>query len=126
MIKYRLTKEYLGEFGPFWQKDAVKKLEKYKDNLLTGEMFIDGENVLRWLRSGNIVPSEIVELLYTTSNIKEIVVNATKIARNNELGELREFMKNKSLSKEEEFELKANFKKGTVVVNVITGERYTV
>lgn len=121
----RLAKEYLGEFGAFWQKDAERQLEKYLDNLETGRMIIDENGSLRW-KTGNAVPVDIAELLFVSGNIKEETVRSTEIANDEELKAAMKRMKNRRMTNEEKFEIEANFDKGTKMINVLTGETFTV
>lgn len=121
----RLAKEYLGEFGAFWQKDAERQLEKFLDNLETGRMIIDENGSLRW-KTGNAVPVDIAELLFVSGNIKEKTVRSTEIANDEELKAAMKRMKNRRMTNEEKFEIEANFDKGTKMINVLTGETFTV
>lgn len=121
----RLAKEYLGEFGAFWQKDAERQLEKFLDNLETGRMIIDENGSLRW-KTGNAVPVDIAELLFVSGNIKEETVRSTEIANDEELKIAMKRMKNRRMTNEEKFEIEANFDKGTKMINVLTGETFTV
>lgn len=119
-----LLKDYNGESGPFWQKNATEQLKGFIDDLKNGDMIIKN-NVVRW-SNDNIVPYDIIELLLGTDIINREQFNTTKEAMNDYMTNMIANHANRKLTSEEVSEMKANFDEGTVMVNVLTGEKYII
>lgn len=118
----RLAREFLGEFGEYWQRDAKKKLEGYKQDYDTGKMFLDERGSMRWKESNNLVPEDILELMYCGLLINDKIIYNTNRDRENDLLKLRKTIKKKGRPEG----LEAAFDKGTKVINILTGEEFIV
>lgn len=119
-----LLRDYNGESGPFWQKDAAEQLKGFIEDLKNKDMIIKN-NVVRW-SNGNIVPYDIIELLLGTGIINQEQFNTTKEAMNDYMTNMIANHANRKLTSEEVSEMKANFDEGTVMINVLTGEKYII
>lgn len=115
----RLVMDYKGQFGEYWKKEAYKKLDELKGKLESKEIVIVG-NVVKW-SMGNIVPSDLVQLLVEGNVLSEENLKATEAAHSETA---RNFFKKQDFSKEQKMEINANFEKGTKVINILSGKVY--
>ncbi len=120
----RFQKEISGVLGEFWVKEAKKELEKIQAEFNRGEITVDEKGILRNC-IGRVAVEEVCEkceYLGIAFDVKE-----TERARSYEsaqaLAEYRAAQKNRKRSEEELAEMRATFGAGTVIVNVVTGEK---
>ena len=121
----RFQKELSGEFGVYWKKEAQKELERVKADLQAGKVTIDENGVARNC-VGRVLMSDMLEkLTYVTDRVN---VEATMAAREDEVSRsLAEYRRNaRPVSAEELNEMRAAFGEGQTVVNILTGERYSL
>ena len=121
----RFQKELSGEFGAYWEKEAQKELERVKADLQAGKITIDENGVARNC-IGRVLMSDMLEkLTYVTD---EVDAEATKAAREKEVSRsLAEYRRNaRPASQEELDEMRAAFGESQTVVNILTGERYSL
>jgi hypothetical protein len=118
--KSRLAAEYLGQ-DTFWKNDAQKTLTR-----TIGNYYVK-DNAFVWVTSGNLVPTDILELLHAAKQITDDQLTKAleqyDIITTKELAAYRQQMSKRQYSQEDLGEMRAAFGKGTVVVNAITGKR---
>lgn len=119
-----LLRDYNGESGPYWQKNATEQLKGFIEDLKNKDMIIKN-NVVRW-SNDNIVPLDIIELLLGTNIINQEQFNTTREAMNDYMKNMIASHANRKLTSEGISEMKANFDEGTVMVNVLTGKKYII
>lgn len=120
--------ELAGERGEFWRKDARKRLEKVKNDIVSGDITIDSTGVAR-NRLGRVVMSDMADIIEQAS--KDIDCNFdkknTEIARKKEdrefIEEYRKQQMNCGYSQETLSEMRAVFGDGTTVVDVLSGRQ---
>ena len=118
----RFEKELSGALGPFWQKDAERRLAQVKADLEAGRITIDEAGVARNC-IGRVLMDDQMELLIRVTDRAN--AEATHTAREDEVeAELAEYRANyRGPSAEELAEMRAAFGPGATVVNVITGKK---
>lgn len=118
----RFQRELNGELGAYWKREAEKELERVKTDLQAGKITIDENGVARNC-IGRVLMSGMLEKLVMVTD--KASVEATTAAREQEVEEsLVEYRKNaRPATEEERMEMRAAFRKGTTVVNVLTGEK---
>ena len=118
----RFQRELNGELGAYWKREAEKELERVKTDLQAGKITIDENGVARNC-IGRVLMSDMLEKLVMVTD--KASVEATTAAREQEVEEsLAEYRKNaRPAAEEERMEMRAAFRKGTTVVNVLTGEK---
>lgn len=118
----RFQRELNGELGAYWKREAEKELERVKTDLQAGKITIDENGVARNC-IGRVLMSDMLEKLVMVTD--KASVEATTAAREQEVEEsLAEYRKNaRPATEEERMEMRAAFRKGTTVVNVLTGEK---
>ena len=117
----RFAREWNGELGAFWQKNAHEEAERLmaqRDNIE-----VEADGAAKWISSGNYLPADVVEKL-TFAGADFFSAKATAAKREAQTAAfLDSYRKNYTgPSAEERMEMEAAFGKGTTVVNVITGE----
>ena len=115
-------------------KETVKHVEEAFYN---GEIIFEGDGAMKWESNGHYLPEECAEAIAfirndantTTEQYKLILnasVEATKEKRDKQndefIAEYRERNKNRVLSAEEQYEMRAAFGAGEKVVDCITGQ----
>lgn len=115
----RFAREWNGELGAFWQKNAheeAARLMAQRDNI---EVEADGS--AKWKSSGNYLPADVVEKLTFAG---AVFFSAEATAKKRE-AQTAEFLDNyhHEVTEEERIEMEAAFGKGTTVVDIITGEK---
>ena len=118
----RFERELSGSLGAYWKFSAEKELEQIREDFETGKITVDENGVAR-NRIGRILMSDLLEkLTYITDKVD---VEATKAAREAETDAFLESYRkaNNRRSAEELSEMRAAFGTGTMVVDIITGER---
>ena len=100
-------------------------LDSFKDTYFTDN------NALRWKSNNRCLMSDAMEELFLADKVTEMVVRATKIARDKEneefLEEYRKAQANRTADEiaEQRMEARAAMGPGVEMVNIITGETYT-
>ena len=117
----RFAREWNGELGAFWQKNAQKeaaRLLAQRDNIEVEE-----DGAAKWISSGNYLPSDVVEKL-TFAGADFFSIEATAAKREAQTAAFFEnYRRNHRTTEEERIEMAAAFGKGTTVVDIITGEK---
>ena len=133
----RFAREWNGELGAFWQKNAheeAARLLAQRDNIEVEE-----DGAAKWKSNGSYLPADVVEKLifagasYLPADVVEKLIfagadffseEATAAKREAQTAEfLGNYRRNHKTTAEERTEMEAAFGKGTTVVNIITGER---
>ena len=117
----RFAREWNGELGAFWQKNAheeAARLLAQRDNI---EVDVDG--AAKWRSNGSYLPADVVEkLIFAGADF--FSAEATAAKREAQTAEfLENYRRNHRTTAEERAEMEAVFGKGTTVVNIITGEK---
>lgn len=117
----RFAREWNGELGAFWQKNAheeAARLLAQRDNIEVEE-----DGAVKWKSSGNYLPADVVEKL-TFAGADFFSAEATAKKREAQTAKfLANYRKNRKVTAEERTEMEAAFGKGTTVVDIITGEK---
>lgn len=117
----RFAREWNGELGAFWQKNAheeAARLLAQKDNIE-----VEADGAAKWKSNGNYLPADVVEKL-TFAGADFFSAEATAAKRDAQTAEfLNSYRQNHKVTAEERMEMEAAFGKGTTVVNIITGEK---
>lgn len=116
-MKRTLIAEYEGHFGPFFQKDAQRSVELFKETVVV-------EGIPRWLRNSQVPPQDLLELWDHVG--KEFDIFLATLARMQETSASIEAYKqrnaNRVYSEEERYEMASAFGKDATIVDVITGK----
>ena len=117
----RFVREWNGELGAFWQKNAheeAARLLAQRDNIEVEE-----DGAAKWKSNGNYLPADVVEkLIFAGADF--FSTEATAAKREAQTAEfLGNYRRNHRTTAEERMEMEAAFGKGTTVVNIITGEK---
>ena len=117
----RFAREWNGELGAFWQKNAheeAARLLAQRDNIEVEE-----DGVAKWKSNGSYLPADVVEkLIFAGADF--FSAEATAAKREAQTAEfLGSYRRNHRTTTEERAEMEAAFGKGTTVVNIITGEK---
>ena len=118
----RFAREISGSLGAYWKASAEKELEQIRADFEAGNITVDENGVAR-NRIGRILMSDLLEkLTYITDKVDAEATKAAREAENDAF--LESYRKaNHRHSEEELNEMRAAFRKGTTVVDIITGER---
>lgn len=118
----RTIEDYIGTHGEYWQREAERLLDKFDDAT------VDSEGVARWKSNGSVPPDDILALWAYCEKpfnaAKSVEAREKDVER--ELAEYRKAQENRQPSAEERAEMAAAFGHGTVVVDVLTGRKFTV
>ena len=117
----RFAREWNGELGAFWQKNAheeAARLLAQRDNIE-----VDEDGAAKWKNNGSYLPADVVEkLIFAGADFfSEEATAAKREAQTAEF--LGNYRRNHKTTAEERTEMEAAFGKGTTVVNIITGEK---
>lgn len=121
----RFERELSGALGTYWKNSAEKELEEIRNDLATGKITIDENGVARNC-IGRVLMSDMLEkLTYVTD---EVDTEATQAARDVEVTKsLEEYRRNaKPATSEELAKMRAAFGEGQTVVNILTGQRFSL
>ena len=121
----RFERELSGALGTYWKNSAEMELEEIRNDLATGKITIDENGVARNC-IGRVLMSDMLEkLTYVTD---EVDTEATQAARDVEVTKsLEEYRRNaKPATSEELAEMQAAFGEGQTVVNILTGQRFSL
>ena len=115
----RFAREWNGELGAFWQKNAheeAARLLAQRDNIE-----IEEDGAAKWRSNGSYLPADVVEkLIFAGADFfSEEATAAKREAQTAEF--LGNYRRNHKTTAEERTEMEATFGKGTTVVNIITG-----
>ena len=121
----RFERELSGALGEFWKNNALKELQKTKEDLESGKITIDENGVARNC-IGRALMSDMLEKL--THITDAVDTEATNAAREEEVAAaLENYRRNaKPASEEEKNEMRSAFGKGQTIVNILTGEYITL
>lgn len=113
----RLLKEYMGEFGTFFQKEAAKSMSKFDEAYVTN-------GVVRWKTNDRVPPKDLLELWKYGSKPfdYEESIRVSDIEIQQSIAEYKQFRAKHGYSDEERAEMKAAFG-NEPVVDVLTGKR---
>lgn len=119
----RFEQELSGALGDYWKCHAEDELAKVKADLDNGEITIDGSGVARNCIGRVLMDDMLEKLLMVTDKADR---EATRAARSAEVArELAEYRASyQGPSAEELAEMRAEFGKGTKMVNILTGDEY--
>lgn len=114
----RLLREYLGQCGPFFQKEATKVAGKF----YTDAYVING--VVRWKSNDQVPPADILELWHHLNRPFDYDLSKTvsQLETTQALEAYKRQMASHVYSDEEKAEMRAAFGPGATVVDVITGQ----
>ena len=117
----RFAREWNGELGAFWQKNAheeAARLLAQRDNIEVEE-----DGAAKWRSNGSYLPADVVEkLIFAGADFfSEEATAAKREAQTAEF--LGSYRRNHRTTTEERAEMEAAFGKGTTVVNIITGKK---
>ena len=117
----RFAREWNGELGAFWQKNAheeAARLLAQRDNIEVEE-----DGAAKWKSNGSYLPADVVEkLIFAGADF--FSAEATAAKREAQTAEfLGSYRRNHKTTTEERMEMAAAFGKGTTVVNILTGEK---
>ena len=117
----RFAREWNGELGAFWQKNAheeAARLLAQRDNIE-----VDEDGAAKWRSNGSYLPADVVEkLIFAGADF--FSAEATAAKREAQTAEfLGSYRRNHKTTTEERMEMAAAFGKGTTVVNILTGEK---
>lgn len=123
----RFQREIAGDFGDYWKRDALSKVDEYTKHADEAAI-VEDDGAIRWKKNGNYLPDDYCEVLeygrYPFSR------EATRIKREEQqaenLAQYRERMKNYVPSEEELYEMRSAFGEGTTVVDALTGQKYNI
>lgn len=117
----RFAREWNGELGSFWQRNAheeAARLLAQRDNIEVEE-----DGAAKWISSGNYLPADVVEKL-TFAGADFFSAEATAAKREAQTAAfLENYRRNHRTTEEERMEMEAAFGKGTTVMDIITGEK---
>ena len=117
----RFAREWNGELGAFWQKNAheeAARLLAQRDNIEVEE-----DGAAKWKSNGSYLPADVVEkLIFAGADFfSEEATAAKREAQTTEF--LQNYRRSHRTTAEERTEIEAAFGKDTTVVNIITGEK---
>ena len=117
----RFAREWNGELGAFWQKNAHEEAERLlaqRDNIEVEE-----DGAAKWKSNGSYLPVDVVEkLIFAGAHF--FSAEATAAKRDAQTAEfLGNYRRNHRTTAEERTEMEAAFGKGATVVNILTGEK---
>ena len=117
----RFAREWNGELGAFWQKNAheeAARLLAQRDNIEVEE-----DGAAKWKSNGSYLPADVVEkLIFAGADFfSEEATAAKREAQTTEF--LQNYRRSYRTTAEERTEMEAAFGKDTTVVNIITGEK---
>lgn len=123
----RFERELNGLLGDYWKREAQKELERIAEEIRNGEITFD-ENGVAYNCIGRVLMSDMAEkVAYVDDRINiEATANARAEEVEKSIAEYREARKNYKRTEEELAEMRAAFGKGTKMVDLLTGEEFTL
>ena len=124
-MQSRFQRELLGELGKYWKEAAENELIRVAEMIENGKIIIDSNGVAR-NEIGRVLMSDMLEKVAIVNN--DVDVKATEAARLEEIHNFcEEYRRNHTQPTEEELaEARAEFGQNAAIVNILTGERYTL
>ena len=121
----RFMREITGQCGEFWQKNAEAEVQKAVAQI--ADMNIDENGVATWKSNGNCPMEDMLEML-EYAGVTTINFERTREAKEEQDRKFAEEYRARrhGLTAEELFEARAAFGEGTTIVNVFTGETWTL
>lgn len=117
----RFAREWNGELGAFWQKNAHEEAARLLAQ--RGNIEVEEDGAAKWKSNGSYLPADVVEKLIF-AGAEFFSEEATAAKREAQTAEfLENYRRNRRTTAEERAEMEAAFGKGTTVVNIITGEK---
>ena len=122
MVLTRFEREVNGSLGAFWKKNAEEEVKKAVAQA-EKDAVVDEDGAIRWNSNGHYLMDDFCEKLeYAGYPFSRKATAEKREAQVEE--ELAQYRRNhKGLCAEELAEAKAAFGEGTVVVDVLTGEK---
>ena len=120
----RFQQEISGMLGEYWLNSAKKELESVQSEFNAGKITVDANGVLRNC-IGRVAVKEVCEKCkYIGIAFDE---EETETAREYEMkaatAEYKASQKNRKISEEELYEMRAAFGEGATIIDVITGRK---
>ena len=120
----RFQRELSGELGAYWKSSAEKELERVRADFEEGRITVDENGIARNCIGRVLMDDMLEKLTYITDTVDE---EATKAARDEEVSRsLEAYRKSRAgrrISEEERSEMRAAFGAGSMVVDILTGEK---
>ena len=117
----RFAREWNGELGAFWQKNAhedAARLLAQRDNIEVEE-----DGAAKWKSNGSYLPADVVEkLIFAGADFFSEEATAAKREAQT-AAFLENYRRNHRTTEEERMEMEAAFGKGTTVMDIITGDK---
>ena len=123
----RFDRNLSGDYGEYWQKEARNTIAEAVEKFQSGEIVVDASGILRW-DNGNIIGYDLAHICQLAGIVFD--ADATRRAERDETRAfMQEYIKvraNRTFSREERDEMRNAFGAGARVVDVITGQTFTV
>lgn len=116
----RFEQELSGALGAFWKKNAEQEIAKMQKRADNDEIRTNVNGGAFWNSNGNYLPADCAEILSYTDF--PFSLEETKRAREAQTAAFLENYHHETTA-EERMEMQAAFGKGTMVVDIISGER---
>lgn len=119
----RFKMELSGTLGEFWKKQAEQELQKVKSDLDSCRITIDGDGVARNCIGRALMDDMLEKVELVASDCVNVsATRATYVAERDKA--LRRYA-GREIRAEEMHEMRSAFDAGTMVVDVLTGKKYT-
>lgn len=119
----RFEKELSGALGTFWKKNAEMEVERFQALADQGEIILDADGAARWKTNQRYLPGDCAEKLSYTSFSFNL---AATVKKREQMDFLPSRRSRWTPGTEDLAEMTSVFGRGTIVVNIITGERIRV
>lgn len=118
----RFEREWNGELGDFWKKNAHKEAQRLLEQADNIEVEDDG--AAKWKTNGSYLPADVVEKLIF-AGATWFSPKATAAKREEQVAREQEAYRNrqKGFDAETLAEARAAFGEGTTICDIITGEK---
>lgn len=118
-----MVDEAFGTDIPAWRRqDFIRTAEYFPESALVGQARV-------WQSNGHAVPEDSMYVWRRLNLVSDVEVEATSTLRSEQTRDtIREYIesrRNRSISDEERFEMRAAFGEGERVVDILTGQMYT-
>ena len=125
IVSHTFQNKINGLLGDFWKKDALREIERVRQDIIDGEIIFD-ENGVAYNCIGRVLMDDLAEVVeYITDRINR---KATAKAREDEVARfVEEYRKNPPKMTEEDYaEMRAAFGPDVEIVDVISGQKYRI